>query len=702
MDVGGSSDVATVDRARDDIGRGDWSGAFTLLTHEQTERDLTLLELDLLARAAYGAGEFEASLTAWEQLHAACVASGDHLAGAGAAATVAMYLMMDTGLMSPVRGWLRRAERLLESQEEHATHALIAMVRTYERIMCGDLEEARRWSARAIEIGTRHDAAAPTAIARIAAARLLILDGRVDDGLHLLDEAAVALVSSDLDPLTVGIVYCELICAMQGLAQFDRAEEWTDAMDRWRRDVAFGAISGRCRVHRAEILRLRGSCEEAEEEALHACAELRPWMRREYGWPLTELGTIRLRKGDLAAAEEAFLAAHEHGWDPQPGLALLRLATGDVAGARGLIREALERPADLPSKERPPRSELCRAPLLEAEVEIAIASGDVASAARAADELNATAGVFRSRGLDGSAALARARVALANGDAATAVIAAEASVRAWSDIGAPYETAVARQVLAAALRATGNDERAGLESRAAATALSRIGAWRRPDDAPPIRSVPPRTGPGVAPAPGHHPANVFRLEGDTRTIAFDGREVLLRDLKGMRYIARLLAAPGREFHVLDLVGADVGPISGESVSPASVAADGLSLVTRDGLGPVIDDQARDAYRRRLTEVEDEIDEATRHGDPERAALATADRAYLVAELTGAFGLRGRRREAGSSSERARASVTRAIRYALGRIGEHHQPLATHLGRTLATGTYCSYVPDPRVPITWRT
>ena len=200
-------------------------------------------------------------------------------------------------------------------------------------------------------MGSTCDPAA-CAIGQVAEARLRILDGEVEEGLALLDEAGVATISGDLDPLSTGVVYCELVCALQGLAQYDVAEEWTEAMERWCETSAIGSLHGRCRVHRAEILRLRGSCDEAEREALAACDELRPYLRRELGWPMSELGRIRLHKGDVAGAEEALLAAHRAGWDPQPGLALVLLAQGDAAGAAGAIRDALERPLRVPSKER--------------------------------------------------------------------------------------------------------------------------------------------------------------------------------------------------------------------------------------------------------------------------------------------------------------------------------------------------------------
>jgi hypothetical protein len=190
---------------------------------------------------------------------------------------------------------------------------------------------------------------------------------------------------------------------------------------------------------------------------------------------------------------------------------------------------------------------------------------------------------------------------------------------------------------------------------------------------------------------------VFRLDGDTRTVTFVGTTVLLRDLKGMRYLARLLAAPGRELHVLDLVTA----VHGVTVGSGPAADDELRLAADDA-GPLLDDQARLAYRRRLVEAEEDIAEAEEMGDQERAALARADRDHLVAELARAFGLAGRGRRAASTSERARGSVTRAIRYAMDRIGDRHPALGDHLVRTVRTGTYCAYEPDPRAPLTWQT
>jgi hypothetical protein len=165
----------------------------------------------------------------------------------------------------------------------------------------------------------------------------------------------------------------------------------------------------------------------------------------------------------------------------------------------------------------------------------------------------------------------------------------------------------------------------------------------------------------------------------------------------MRYLERLLAEPGREFHALDLVVAEHG------VLPAAAPVErGEVDVTGADAGPVLDDRAREAYRRRLVEIDDDIAEAEVAGDIERIAMAKADRDYLVTELSRAFGLGGRERRTSSDSERARTSVTRSLRYALERIRSHHTALGDHLERTISTGTYCSYTPDPRAPITWKT
>jgi tetratricopeptide (TPR) repeat protein len=339
----------------------------------------------------------------------------------------------------------------------------------------------------------------------------------------------------------------------------------------------------------------------------------------------------------------------------------VRLARGDAPAAAASLRSALDHPARVPSKERPPDTDLQRAPLVEAQVEIEVAAGDLAAARAAADELERVAARFQSKALVASATLARGRVRLAEGDVAEAERCCAEAVEAWNEIGAPYEAALARTVLAEALRAGGSEDQAALELQAARTVLDRI---------------------EVAASANAH-TKIFRREGDYWSVAFEGRTVRVRDLKGMRYLAQLLGHPGREFHVLDLVASETG-------QPTALG----------DAGEVLDERAKTAYRRRLAEIEDDIEQARALEDAEREAQADAERDFLLRELAGAVGLGRRDRRVASASERARSGVTRAVRQAIARIGEHHPKLGEHLDRSVRTGTYCAYGPDPDAPAAW--
>lgn len=667
-------DAAALTRARNAAARGAWVDAYADYQVAEEAGEVGLAELAEFAGVAYAAGHLDVTIETWERLHGELAGLGEDNGAAGAAVRVAMHLLFDTALMAPVRGWLRRAERLLDPAAATPAHAWFAAVRTFERLLSGDLDAAREWAGRAIETGSHTDPAA-AAIGRVAQARLVILDGDVERGLGLLDDAGAAAMSGDLDPMSTGVVYCELVCALQGLAQYDLAEQWTEAMERWAHTNAIGSLHGRCRVHRAEILRLRGQCANAEQQVLLACEELRPYVRRELGWPLTELGRIRLRRGDLTGAEEALLAAHGLGWDPEPGLSLVRLANGDADTAAAAIQEALTRPRPVPSKELPPTSELRRAPLLDAQVRIAVARVDLETARLAARELADVAVRFESNALAASALRARGEVLFAEGDAAGASALFADAVRAWSGIGAPYETAECRLRLADAHRALGSLQAETLEREAARTVLQRIAHEPAADASRPVGGEP----------------NTFVREGDYWRVVFDRRRVTVRDRKGLHHLARLLAAPGREFHVLDLAAADSDdPTAAGMLSHAGDA------------GPLLDNRAKQMYRRRLAEIEDDIEEAGADNDIARQEQAELERDFLISELARAVGLGGRDRRAGAASERARAAVTQAVRKAIGGLRDASPALGDHLDRTIRTGTYCTYAPDPRLPSAWST
>jgi class 3 adenylate cyclase len=445
------------------------------LLEADAERQLGPDELPTLAQAAYRAGHPEISRQAWERIHAQALRAGESEKAARAALELG-FLLVDAGLVAQVRGWLQRADRLLESRAESALHGLAAMLRSFISLITGDISQALELARIAIDISSRFEDGQTLILARSAEARALIFQGHIEEGLALLDECAVAAASGELDPILSAIVYCNVVCAWQGLAEYDRAEEWTQAMTKHVDRQTVGSGHGFCRVHRAEILRLRGACREAEEEAELAVEEMRTYTPGDLGWPLNELGLIRMRLGDLAGAEAAFLDAHEAGWEPQPGLALLRLEQGRIDEASSSIRDALDDPMDAPSWELPPNTKLRRAPLLAAQVEIAAASGDPVLAGAAADELEEIAGAFGTKALRASAATSRGAARLAEDDRAGGRAAFQEGVRLWGKLKAPYETARARMNLAAAYRAEGNEERARLEVRAARSTFERLGA----------------------------------------------------------------------------------------------------------------------------------------------------------------------------------------------------------------------------------
>jgi tetratricopeptide (TPR) repeat protein len=198
----------------------------------------------------------------------------------------------------------------------------------------------------------------------------------------------------------------------------------------------------------------------------------------------------------------------------------------------------------------------------------------------------------------------------------------------------------------------------------------------------------------TSPRPDGRDRGVFRREGEYWSVAFSGEAFRLRDTKGLGYMASLLAQPGREIHVLDLVGVD----SGERTANRE---EGLEVSRLGDAGDVLDPEARAAYRRRLEELSEELDEAASWNDPERSFRAREEMDFLTKELAGAEGLGGRSRRSASASERARVNVTRAIRTAIAHVEENDPELGRHFDTSVRTGTFCSYAPDPRVPIDWQ-
>ena len=202
----------------------------------------------------------------------------------------------------------------------------------------------------------------------------------------------------------------------------------------------------------------------------------------------------------------------------------------------------------------------------------------------------------------------------------------------------------------------------------------------------------------VAAASWPEPAGTFRRTGEYWSLRFRSATLTMKDSKGLRYLHELLARPGCEVHVTELVLADAGPGAGVGAGP--VAEAGLHAQRGSGAGPLLDAQAKAAYRRRLEDLRDTIEEARAWNDGERAAQAEAEMDALAHELARAVGLGGQDRHAASEAERLRVNVTRAIRSAIERIAEHDAPLAEYFTATVRTGRFCSYAPGPSDTTRW--
>lgn len=461
-------------RARAALDRHAWGEAYEVMAQADHAGGLAPEDLEVLAQSAWWVGQQDVARDAWERAYTLHAKAGDKLAAANAAAQLAFNLL-GAGLPSVLNGWVNRAERLLQGAPEQPVHALLAVVRGMMAFTAGDLDIAAAAGRRALELGTAFGIPDLQAMGLHLEGRALVAKGRVEEGMALLDEATAAAVSGELSPQVTGRVYCSTVSACWGVADYRRAGEWADAAERWCRRRSINGFPGVCRLHKAQIHKLRGMWREAEAEALLACKELPSWFPLDLGRALSEIGEIRLRTGDLEGAEEAFLQANDAGHDPNPGLALLQLAEGDVQAAAATIRDALDNP-QAGSFETPPNSDLQRASLLPAQVEISLATGDLDAARAGAVDLDQIAETTGVAAMRASAAWARGLLQLAEGQAEAAQQSFRGSAALWAELDAPYETARARMGLADAYRAAGNEGRAVLEYRAALASFDRLGA----------------------------------------------------------------------------------------------------------------------------------------------------------------------------------------------------------------------------------
>ncbi|MGR0219799.1 LuxR C-terminal-related transcriptional regulator [Agromyces sp. ZXT2-6] len=386
---------------------------------------------------------------------------------AARSATWISLLSITSGNPAQGMGWLARAKRLVEGLDEPGAVAGFALIpEGLAALYAGDPHRALELFGRAAEIGDRAGDPDVAAFGLLGSGQATIMAGDSPSGVRLLDEVMVSVTAGEVGPVPSGIVYCAVIGYCHLAFELRRAIEWTRALDRWCRDQpSLVAFSGQCHAHRAELFRLHGAWSDAMSTAKLAEERLLAGdFGAAFGAHYQQAEVLRLR-GEFAEAEAQYLLAAESGWDPEPGLALLRLDEGRAALAQSLIRRSAEG-ADPAT----------RCHMLPALVSIEVAAGDLAAATSAADELAAMERASGSVMLRAIAAFADGEVRLAGGDPAGAFARLRTAREAWVETGAPYEVARCRVLMARAWRELGEDEAAELEEGLAEAAFAELGA----------------------------------------------------------------------------------------------------------------------------------------------------------------------------------------------------------------------------------
>lgn len=455
-----------LDLARDAARRGAWSEAYEQFASIDPS-GLGAEDIEAMANAAWWTLRIQESMATRQKAYAAHLAAGN----LPRAAYVAWFLSIDYQIMGEATlgsGWSKRAERHLAEVPECAEHGFFAITEADRAKDGGDLDAARALAERAIELGRRFDSRDLEVMGIQTLGRVLISFGDVAEGVRLLDEAMTAVLAEELTAQYIGWVYCNVLSTCMEIVDLRRASEWTRAALAWMASYPESTpYHGLCRLYRVEVTILQGAWSEAATQAQRASEELMPTGRPMAAEALYACGEVHRLRGDLTAAEEAFMHALELGRDPQPGLALLRLAQGKADAAATALRLAL-------TAEGVPL--LKRVRLLGAQVEATIASSDLATARAAANEMDAIASASESPALRAMADRARGALHLSEGEVEPAVQRLQRASAVWQELDLPYEAARTRVLMGLACRRAGDEERARLELEAARAAFERLGA----------------------------------------------------------------------------------------------------------------------------------------------------------------------------------------------------------------------------------
>ncbi|HEU4808371.1 MAG TPA: LuxR C-terminal-related transcriptional regulator [Homoserinimonas sp.] len=457
---------ADLDRGRTAYAEHRWSDALSALTQADQDGGLPAQDLEHASTAALLTGQETIGIDTATRAHEAFLASGDLASAARCAGWIGMYFL-GTGDGARASGWLARAKRVLQANPEPCSvDGFLLIPAALGALYGGEAEGAARLFDEAFAAGERFHEPDLVALAQLGQGQAKIALGELSEGLSLFDEVMVAVTAGEVSPIPAGIIYCAVIGNCHLAFDLHRAQEWTMALDHWRAarpDMVM--FSGQCEAHRAELYLLHGAWSDALEAARAAQARYRRGDRNAvYGAWYQQAEVQRLR-GELDAAEESYRQASQGGYEPEPGLALLRLAQGKIKLAQAMIRRSGDT-VDPATRRR----------LLPGLVEIELAAGDIAAARLAADELAAIASIAAMPMMQAMADQCEGAVLLEEGDARGALSKARRAWRLWQELDAPYEAARCRVLAALACRALGDEDSALMELETARAVFVELGA----------------------------------------------------------------------------------------------------------------------------------------------------------------------------------------------------------------------------------
>jgi DNA-binding CsgD family transcriptional regulator/tetratricopeptide (TPR) repeat protein len=516
-----------LERGRECCRRRAWAEACHAFLSADRAVPLDVDDLDSWSTAAFLTGrelEFQSTLERRYRLH---VESGDRARAARAAFWLALTFLIQ-GESGRSSAWTARGHRLVEDPE-CVESGYLAIAVAEQQLRERQAEEAHATAARAAAIGEACRDADLAAAAYHAQGRALIQQGDVVPGLKCLDESMLAVVAGELSPIMTALMYCSVIDACRQVYALGRAREWTCAFSTLcEQQPEMVGFTGSCLVHRAEIMQLQGAWPEALAEARRACEQAQRSERRPPGAALYQQAEIHRLCGEFAKAEEAYRAANDLGYEPQPGLALLRMAQGRTEAACAAIRRLTNATSD----------RVRRASVLPAHFEIMLASGEIEEARTARDRLRDLADAFDTDVLRAVVAQADGAIAIAEGHAGAALDPLRSAFALWERLDAPYEAARVRVLVGQACRMLGDEDAAGLELNAAKAVFERLGA--QPDLA--RLDAPNNT--HVEPLPRHRltarELHVLRLISTGRTNKEIAEELSLSERTIDRHVTNIL------------------------------------------------------------------------------------------------------------------------------------------------------------------